>query len=388
MPSTLSASLAVLVLTGTTFADVEIEGNRRTKRATIIAAAEVPDGPLDEGDLAEVRQRLMNTKLFQDVDITGEGGNVRIRVRERWTLFPVPYVSSSSRGTQGGIFLLESNLLGRGKTLVVGGAYATWGLSGLGLYIDPSVGGTRATLRATANYVDSQRERRVDDRVVFEYEDKRVEGSVLGGYRITERFALSVGGFAQRVRADDMSLPTGINYGPAAALEYRGANLRDYYEEGLTVTGMVKRAFTALGATRDVTDVTARAQYTRAFLWNQATTIAVQLDAVDGHPILDTRLFGGRIGTRGFETQSLWVDRSVTLVLDHQIPLLQRGWGTTTLTGFVDLGHTEGDLGTERFVTPGVGMRLYLARMNFPAVGFDVAFAERVFVTLAIGMSL
>jgi hemolysin activation/secretion protein len=151
---------------------------------------------------------------------------------------------------------------------------------------------------------------------------------------------------------------------------------------------MVKRAFTELGATRDVTDVTARAQYTRAFLWNQATTVAVQVDVVDGHPILDTRLFGGRIGTRGFETQSLWVDRSATLVLDHQIPVLQRGWGTTTVSGFVDLGHTEGDLGTERFVTPGVGMRLYLARMNFPAVGFDVAFGERVFVTLAIGMAL
>src|SRR5687767_3684499 len=102
MPSSLSASLVILVLAGAAFADVEIEGNRRTKRATILAAAELPDGPLDEGDLAEVRQRLLNTKLFQDVHITGEGGNVLISVRERWTLFPVPYVSSSSRGTQGG----------------------------------------------------------------------------------------------------------------------------------------------------------------------------------------------------------------------------------------------------------------------------------------------
>ena len=141
-------------------------------------------------------------------------------------------------------------------------------------------------------------------------------------------------------------------------------------------------------ATRAVTDATARAQYTRAFLGNQATTIAVQVDYVDGHPILDTRLFGGRIGTRGFEHQSLWVDRSATVVLDHQVPVLVRSWGTTTVSGFVDLGHTDGDLGVERFVTPGVGMRLYLARMNFPAVGFDVAFADRTFFTVAIGMSL
>lgn len=384
----LSALATIVTLITTASADVEIEGNARTKRATILAAAEVPDGPLDPDEVAEVRQRLLNTKLFQAVQVSAEGDDAHIRVKERWTLLPVPYVSSSSRGTQAGVFLLESNLLGRAKTVILGGAWATWGMSGLGVYIDPSVGGTRATLRATASYAESDRERRIDDRVVFAYEDKRAEGSLLGGYRLTDRFTLSAGWFAQHVRADAMALPTGINHGPAAALEYKDADLRTYYEDGLVVTAMAKRAWRELGATRAVTDVTARAQYTHAFVDNQATTVAVQVDAVDGDPILDTRLFGGRIGTRGFETQSLWVDRSATLVLDHQVPVLARGWGTTTVTGFVDLGYTRGDRVTERFVHPGVGTRLYLARMNFPAVGFDVAFGDRVFVTLAIGWSL
>lgn len=384
--------LVLLALSTVAAADVEVAGNRRTDRDVILATAAVPNGELDAADLADVRQRLLNTKLFETVEVTREGTSVQIRVKERWTLFPIPYVSSSSRGTQGGLFLLESNLFGRNKTVVVGGSYSSWGVMGFGLYIDPAVAGTRATLRASALYAQTTRERRVDDRTVFEYDDDRADTSLLGGYRITDRFQLSAGWFVSNVAAtSDVMLPTGTNHGFTAALEYRGADLRRYYDDGITASAVFRHASRELGAERDVIDASARAQLTHAWIGDQATSAILQVDAIDGDPILDARLLGGRTGSRGFEQQTLWVERAVTLTLDHQVPILERGWGTTTITGFVDAGYVESELGNERFLNPGMGMRLYLARMNFPALGFDVTYApafERTFVNVSVGMSM
>lgn len=393
-------------------AAVEIVGNLRTGSDVILAAAAIPPLPVSELALVQVKQRLLNLRLFETVEVTGRdlatSPRITIRVKERWTLFPIPFVSTSSRGVQGGVFLLETNLFGRNKTVVLGGSYASWGAAVFTLYRDPSVLGTRITLRANATYAVNDRERRVDDDVVASYRDRRLDLLLLPGAQLTERLNLSAGWFANRSRGemhDDsgdgdalppMALAGGWQHGPAAALEYRGSDFRTYYEDGLLVTAAYRQARQAMGAERDVLDLSGRVQYTRELVSGHASSVVVQADLIEGgSQALDVRLLGGRVGSRGFEKDSLWIDRSATLTLEHQVPFFVRGWGIWTALAFVDVGTASltGPSGrqTDSFINPGAGLRLYLPRTSFPAVGLDVSYSPdsgETFTSVAVGVSM
>ncbi len=392
-------------------AAVEIIGNLRTGRDVILAAAAIPPLPLSELALAQVKQRLLNLRLFEIVEVTGRdlatAPTITIRVKERWTLFPIPFISTSSRGVQGGVFLLETNLFGRNKTVVVGGSYASWGAAAFTLYRDPSVLGSRFTLRANAIYAVNDRERRVAGDVVASYRDRRLDLMLLPGVQLTRRLNLSAGGCANRSRGErhdgaaaaalpPMALAGGWQHGPAAAAEYRGSDFRTYYEDGLLVTAAYRQARQALGAERDVLDLSGRVQYTRELVPGHASSAVMQADLIDGgSAALDVRLLGGRVGSRGFEKDSLWIDRAATLTFEHQVPFFVRGWGIWTALAFVDLGGTSltGPSGrqTDLFINPGAGLRLYLPRTSFPAVGLDVSYSTdsgEVFTSVAVGVSM
>lgn len=381
---------------------VEVEGNKRTASDVVVSLAAVDrTQSLDELALAEIRQRVMNSKLFERVELTvrdsDRGRVLVVRVVERWTLFPIPFVSSSSRGTQGGVYLLDTNLFGRNKLIVAGGSYASWGGAGFAMYQDPSVAGTRATLRASLSYAQTTRERRLHDEVVQTTDDTRGEVTLFAGYRVARTLWLSAGWFAAHTRdepggdAPVMTTTSGYLSGPTAMIEYRDTNFKMYYDEGLSGVVQYRQARKALGADRDVFDIWGRAQYTRALLPGQSTTVMVQGFAVQGDRLADVRLLGGATGTRGFELQSLWVDRAATATLEHQIPVLVRGWGIWTANGFVDVGRVSLGGTHQSYATPGAGVRLYLPRMNFPAVGFDLAYSldvEKVFASVSVGMSM
>lgn len=396
------ALAALLMSMSTAFAapTIEIVGNQRTQKSVIVSAADLSDD-IDEASLALARQRIMNLRLFETVEIVRadvDGAPViTIKVKERWTLFPIPFVSSSSRGTNGGVFVLDTNLFGLNKLVAVGGSYASWGGAAVLLYQDPSVAGTRATLRFSASYAKNDRERRIENEIVDGYEDERTEVSLLSGYRVTPRLTLSAGWHMNHIAGEPtMDTATGVtaggwNHGPMAMLEYRGADFKMYYDDGLTASLIYKQAREELGAERNVLDVLARAQYTRALLPGQATTLSAQVDFVDGDRILDTHFLGGRSGTRGFEQLTLWADRAATLTLDHQVPFFARGWGIWTAAAFVDVGRYQYDGDASSFVTPGAGIRLYLPRMNFPAVGFDVSYSldsEKLFFAASVGLAM
>lgn len=382
---------------------IEVLGNERTAREVILAAADVAEhDPLDPGSLDDIRQRVMNLKLFEEVDVTVRGSDaarvLTIRVKERWTLLPIPFVSTSSRGTQGGLFVLDTNLFGRNKIAAVGGTYASWGGMAFAIYQDPAVAGSRTTLRAAASYSQTVRERRVGDQLVFAADDRRADGSLVAGYRITRLLWLSAGWFATHTRDDPKpdfeAMPVaagGYLHGPTITAEVRGTDFKMYYDEGFRGMVQYRQARKALGSERDVLDVSARLQYTRSLVPEQSTSVILQGFAVNGDQVADARLLGGIPGSRGFELQSLWVDRAATVTLEHQIPVLVRGWGIWTANLFVDAGRASLRGVHQSFATPGAGIRLYLPRVNFPALGVDVAYSadlDRVFLSASLGLSM
>jgi hypothetical protein len=90
-----------------TVGNIIISGNKKTKDAILLR--EIPFRPEDKLTLAELvekfetaRRQLMNTALFQSVvvalkDTDGDRVSVSVLVKERWYLFPVPYLKPVDR---------------------------------------------------------------------------------------------------------------------------------------------------------------------------------------------------------------------------------------------------------------------------------------------------
>jgi outer membrane protein insertion porin family len=65
------------------FSQVAIEGNARVEPATILSYAGIPRGqPVSTGELNDAYQRLVNSGLFEAVDLDPQGGTLVIRVTE------------------------------------------------------------------------------------------------------------------------------------------------------------------------------------------------------------------------------------------------------------------------------------------------------------------
>ena len=380
---------------------VHVEGNERTRAPVILEAAGIGVGDRFGPETAgEIEQRVLNLRLFRNVDVVSEarGGqvDVAIRVVERWTLLPIPFLAGSARGMRGGAYLLESNLFGWNKLLVLGAVYSGGeGPSAFGLFRDPSVAGTRGLFRTMIRYGDLLREQYDGSQRIYAYRDARVDASVAGGYAIRPWLSAYLGWYGALAGAEavdeEMAPPaTGPLHGWTAELELRAQDFHIYFNEGLSGRLSYRHALAALGAERDVVELSGFVQAARPVFGDQSVSITAQAWLNDGDPVLDAVLLGGLPGTRGFERLGLWVERAATVTVEHQVPVLRYGWGIWTVNSFAEAGHSSWRGRRDGFVTPGLGFRLYLLGVAFPALGVDVAWSiedERALGMASFGFS-
>ena len=105
---------------------VTVAGATRTKERFVESLVEkcLKKGDFrswDTVDAGALSQCISNSRLFRSVDVVVGAAELKVTVADRWTLIPVPYVYSSNDRRAAGLFVFESNLLGYGKTVSVGG---------------------------------------------------------------------------------------------------------------------------------------------------------------------------------------------------------------------------------------------------------------------------
>ena len=86
---------------------ISIKGNKYTRSATIIRELSFQEGsgyslPLLAKKFAQAKKQIMNTALFHEVvvyleSLEGYDAHVRIEVKERWYIFPVPFIKTVDR---------------------------------------------------------------------------------------------------------------------------------------------------------------------------------------------------------------------------------------------------------------------------------------------------
>ena len=98
--------------------EITVEGNRYTRTATILRELSFYEGqgyslPLLVRKFAQAKKQLMNTTLFQEVVVSlesleGYDAHVNIEVRERWYIFPIPFIKTVDRSF--GEWVKEQNM--------------------------------------------------------------------------------------------------------------------------------------------------------------------------------------------------------------------------------------------------------------------------------------
>ncbi|MFW5826905.1 MAG: POTRA domain-containing protein [Alkalispirochaeta sp.] len=380
-----SAASAEVVVDGTVNR-ITLEGLRKTREAVVYDLLEVtPGDPVTPDLLQSIEETLIDSDLFATVEVTArpittagttdtaieeDPREIVILLDEKWTLVPIPFFTTDGDSYQGGLIVIETNLLGFNKQLISAGFLGTEGVRGFVAYGDPSVLGSQWTTGLSAGLGRNEEERELPDGTVlrsFEYDQQRLSATV--GYNFTRRFSVSGGIGYERwelISGDD--LEDGQLWEPAVTTRYNATRPVDVLRVGPTAQ---------LGA-RTVTyqsgwEVSADAEWAVPV----ATTHRVRLTASGGigdMPTVAEAVLSGD-GYRTLPFQSVAADRWGSVSTTYDLPVLSAGWGALVLSHFWELGnYTNDDVDPRSFYGPGGGFRVYIRQVAIPALGLDVAY--------------
>jgi outer membrane protein assembly factor BamA len=369
---------------GTVIRGVEIAGNEHTAEEVIRHALGVsPGDPFDQESVPRLEQRVRNLRLFTSVSIQPIEEEERsvvllVTVQERWTLLPVPVFVSSKGSTGAGLFLLESNLFGRGKQLSIGGVITTQGTNARAAYRDPGVSETPLLFAADFSRTNMTREQYAGSSLVYSYQDQRYDFGARAGWSFSDRLSIYGGWFALLVDATQVpgnaAPPTGPPVrGLATEIEYRDQDYHLYYLTGYSFQARYRQGVSWLASDRSLRQMAATASYSARGFSDHALSLTLNFENSKGDPVIDAIRLGGRPGSRGFTLGGLWAETATTFTAEYQVPVWWPSWGVMTSAAFLDAGLTRWQGTPTNYVAPGVGVRLYLRRIALPALGLDIA---------------
>jgi hypothetical protein len=366
---------------------VEVEGLTRTRRETVLHLARVREGdPWREGLDAEARQLLLNAGLFYDVEVgalPAEGGvRLRIVLREKWTLVPVPLVVARDGETTWGVTLLEANLLGSGIRLITTLSVTEGRPGGTLILINPHAGSGRLQHFAALTRSDLRGGLWEDDDETGSLRRLRTGVTAALGYRLLARTSLSAG-----VRVMDFSFtdPQGAAVLPpdaserALALMFRheGADQDEERRLGLSAEARFERGLSLLGDDLGRTAVSGTLRHSLPLAGRTTLTLtghALWTDSPDHDP--GSRPLASFL--RGFPADRFRPDRLLGGTVELEVPVARFRTATLSLVPFAD-GAVLRD-GSHRFrvsdarADTGLSLAVYLRRIALPVLQFHLAY--------------
>lgn len=377
--------------------EVAVEGLVRTREAFV---RRVFRECLEKGeDAARLRQCLLNTRLFKEVEVERkEGGAFGIKVEEKITFIPVPFVSLAGGELRYGAFVVDFNAFG-GKEFVGGGGYVSrrgyrvlafaqdkgGALPGFSLGLLVTGGRQTFELREPREVTDALRE----DRWFVQTEWGRPRDGITPAVLLTAQRSryFTVEG---RRRPDD-AFSTRIG----GALEIDKTDYRLFFDEGLRARAQVAYETEHGRSRRRFVTSTLFGSYGLSPWLSHSTALWVAAGgALGGYGRENVARLGGLKGFRGVPPQSLWADRYGAAALEYQVPVWTPDTGTFALAAFGETGRVRvrGGRGSSiTHVTGGVGGYVYLKGVAVPGLGVEVGANEpyaRRFVSASLGVAL
>jgi hypothetical protein len=342
-----------------------------------------PGEPISASDAEEVRRQLERLRIFSETRVElleqesdapcHELCDLKITLREKWSLYPIP-VYVRYRDTEiGGGLAVESNFLGQNKGFAVGALTSNRGWQALVGFTDPHIAYTRFT--TTFRYLTGK---------VF-IEDATPAGVITDSYTIMRHDFQSVTGyqwlsgfFAGVIAGYRFAVPSAnVPLAPASVMNL-GVRLRfsnvtphGFFQSGYESTLDAERGIAFAGEELRVVSSASAMHFRIARSQFLSVLASLQYSAYPRQ--LEQRL-GGWQGTRTLPALLIPADRFAVAAVNYQIALFSFPLATFAALAFVDAGsaaHERAD--AIYFLGPGAGVRMYLREITVPALGVDAA---------------
>ena len=362
--------------------EIKIDGIRKTNRNLILKEVGVVEGDsLSEFDPHRFVNRLKKKNLFSDVNIsyTKEDDSVIINtiLKEKWTLIPLPMFYSNGEKTMYGIYIIETNFLGYGKTLVGGVALSKDDKSIIVGYMDSSIYDTRLAANIFFVYKDMVVENCTMDKFIFnEYKVKQKSFSTDIGWSFTDEIkGFLSGGYitcdVDQGYKDSLDPPQSENFYRYGS--YLSFNFLEYYEYLFYGFRSMVRfyAYTSRKENDTYRVVNYEIDYShKLFSYHKITLFS---SASKGNrPILIQDRLGGKNGSRTLLVSSIPSDDYINYSIIYEYPLFKLKYGAITALLLWEQGiYNNTDSKNNIYYGPGAGLLFYLKRIAFPAVGFN-----------------
>jgi outer membrane protein assembly factor BamA len=177
--------------------NVTVEGAERTKDGTVKSLVErclekEQYTSWESIDTHILGKCISNSRLFEGVQVRVHEPDIDVAIEDRWTLIPIPIAYATDRKRSIGARVIDSNFLGYGKTVGIGGAVSTDGNAFSLSYLDPSVGFSNFTIKTSINQSSNEFDQYQRNTVIYAYRKKENTVLISLGYRITPTLELAV----------------------------------------------------------------------------------------------------------------------------------------------------------------------------------------------------
>jgi len=357
---------------------ITIEGLKRTRIATVRRILNVKEGDLWTPEARETAERrLRNFGTFTNISLEEEilDGKVdmRIHLEDRWTLFPVPIITTGS-GASYGIGVFERNFLGLQKN--VGAIFLVKQKKPrlFALYNDPHFLSWNWELTLTAGFSEErivdflQEQTTAAFSLRYRFSD---DFSLLGGMRIT-RYRHSEGALTP-VNGDSGQILLGAEYNRLYLDEdyIQGAQFRAELERDLGISDF---SITRMKATA--------ALYHRA-VSDHTLAATAWLSLSDDAPYGYGYALGGKGGrdtlpVKGYRDNEFIAGQVLSGNLEYRVPVVKSRRFILSAVGFADyalFADSPGRLFSEESIASlGLAIRLYVRRVAIPAFQIYAAY--------------
>lgn len=371
---------------------VRVEGLRRTREQVVIDLVPVRSGDLvTPAVLQATEEEILDSNLFAAVVVTPERPidapetiDLVVMVREKWTLIPLPFLISDGSSISGGLFLIESNLLGRNKQLMAAAFGGSEGFSGFFAYVDPSVLGTPWSWRLSSGTGQTDYEHRLPDGTRLREYTRRQNSFGTGiGYRFTREVRAGAG-----IRADIRDITSftpgrdedepasGVFLEPDFTLQYDGTRPRGVLRLGPEIGTRARMVFSGSDSSDPGWEISGQASYAVPFVPSREGRARLLLSSGTGEMgPADKRGISARDGFRTLPYQKTVADQWTSTALFLELPVISRSWGALVLSHYWEGGLFDDPAhSTQYFGGPGGGFRVFLREVAIPALGLDVAY--------------
>lgn len=380
--------------------EYKIIGLKKTHPQVILEEITTPlNSPLKDFNQEELMQKLKEKNLFEKINFfyqLKEGGVViEIVLKEKTTLLLVPFFAGSSYAMSGGLFLIESNFLGLHKQLVLGGIYSSKGVMGQVIYIDPNFLQSPFLLHTAFFYRQSLIENALlKEGVCQKYKTHSYYFYMREGIKFYKYFTFS---FVQRLTFIN---PYDITLGPylpsqkaflvGGQWQYQNLYFQDFTHWGTQVTFDVEHAFKEKEH-NPWQEAKIQAKQMFSIFGNHIFALQFMGEYAFNKPILFSRKIGGVMGFKTLPKEIIASNQYFSFLASWELPIIHFNWGVFTAIGFYEVGRFKDILGHwQNFKGPGMGFRVYLKKVAFPAVGMDVAFNQDIkkfYFSVSMGIS-